>query len=67
MTELQQPCLLLWQKSTASGAGGCIEVAKAEGTIFIRDSKDPSRSVLVFSGEEWGAFLVGARTEQYGR
>jgi hypothetical protein len=65
MTDLQQPCPLSWTKSTASGEGGCVEVAKARGMIFIRDSKDPSGPVLTFSRKEWEAFLVGVRAEQF--
>jgi hypothetical protein len=64
MTDLQQSCSLSWKKSSASGGGACVEVAQAGGMIFIRDSKDPSGSVLTFSRKEWGAFLVGARAEQ---
>lgn len=47
---------LLWKKSTASGSGNCVEVALAESTIFVRDSKDP-RLTLAFSAAEWKAFL----------
>jgi hypothetical protein len=65
MTGLQQPCPLSWKKSTASGSGACVEVAKAGGMIFIRDSKDPSGSVLAFSRKEWGVFLVDACAEYY--
>jgi hypothetical protein len=65
MTGLQQPCPLSWKKSTASGSGACVEVAKAGGMVFIRDSKDPSGSVLAFSRKEWGAFLVDACAEYY--
>ena len=65
MTDFQQPCSLSWEKSAASGGGACVEVAKAGGMVFIRDSKDPSGPVLTFSRKEWEAFLVGVRTEQF--
>jgi hypothetical protein len=65
MTELHQPYPLSWKKSTASGGGGCVEVAKAGGMVFIRDSKDPSGSILSFSRKEWGVFLIGARADHY--
>jgi Domain of unknown function (DUF397) len=64
MTDSQQPCSLSWKKSSASGGGACVEVAKAGGMIFIRDSKDPSGFVLTFSSKAWGAFLVDACAEQ---
>jgi hypothetical protein len=52
---------LLWKKSTASGSAGCVEVARAEGKVFVRDSKVPSESFLSFSEQEWEEFLVGVR------
>jgi hypothetical protein len=65
VTELRQSCSLSWKKSTVSGGSACVEVAKTGEMILIRDSKDPSGSVLAFPGEEWGAFLVDTRAEQY--
>jgi hypothetical protein len=65
VTKLQQQGSLAWRKSTASGGGACVEVAKAEEMILVRDSKKPSGSVLTFSGVEWEAFLIGARDGQF--
>lgn len=64
MTELQQDSLS-WRKSTASGDGSCVEAARAGEKLLVRDSKDPSRPALAFSGEEWKAFLAGARAGQF--
>lgn len=51
---------LTWVKSTFSGNGNCVEVAFGlEGTVLVRDSKHPEGSLLVFSGDEWGAFIAG--------
>jgi Domain of unknown function (DUF397) len=48
----------VWRKSSYSGGnGGCIEVAGRGGRIVVRDSKDPSGSVLVFSLHEMRVFL----------
>ncbi|MFF3321534.1 DUF397 domain-containing protein [Streptomyces sp. NPDC002889] len=51
---------LHWFKSSYSGGegGSCVEVAKAPGTIHIRDSKDEDGPVLTVSAGAW-AGLVG--------
>jgi hypothetical protein len=64
MAELQQGSLS-WKKSTASGGGACVEVARVGETIIVRDSKNVLGPVLTFSGEEWRDFLVGARSGQF--
>lgn len=50
-----------WRKSTRSGNGGndCVEVSlSADGTMVgVRDSKDRSGPVLVFSAAAWTACL----------
>jgi hypothetical protein len=62
---LQQYGSLVWKKSTASGDGGCVEVARAGEMLLVRDSKNPSGSILIFSQVEWDAFLAGARTGEF--
>ena len=49
-----------WRKSSWSGDNGCVEVAFIEGKVALRDSKDKSGPVLMFSAHEWSAFLSGA-------
>lgn len=50
-----------WRKSTKSQQSGqCIELAKVRGAIGVRDSKKPDGPVLVFTVEEFAAFLDGA-------
>jgi hypothetical protein len=63
--EPQQQCFLVWTKSAASGASGCVEVARAGEMVLVRDSKNPSESALKFSEAEWMAFLVGARAGEF--
>lgn len=53
---------IVWRKSEASADGACVEVAFADAVVLVRSSKDPSGPVLSFSGPEWSAFLVGARS-----
>jgi hypothetical protein len=47
-----------WRKSSYSG-GNCIEIASLpNGDRAVRDSKDPSGPVLMFSPAEWQAFTA---------
>jgi hypothetical protein len=50
---------LRWQRSALCGNATCIEIAFAEGAVFIRDSKHPDRDPLEFTLEEWNAFAAG--------
>jgi len=54
-----------WRRSSHSGANGCIEVARSGDQIAVRDSKDPSGSVLVFTAHEWRAFVAGVRDGEF--
>jgi len=47
-----------WRKSSVSGSENCVEVAAAEGSVLIRNSKDPHGPMLTFSGPEWAWFLA---------
>ncbi|MFE9675326.1 DUF397 domain-containing protein [Streptomyces sp. NPDC006259] len=50
---------LAWFKSSYSGSQGddCVEVAVAEQTICVRDSKDVSRPHFAVGREEWSRFV----------
>ena len=57
-----------WRKSTFSGSngGGCVEVARnLPGIVAVRDSKDREGPALVFTPDEWHAFLDGVRTAEF--
>jgi hypothetical protein len=54
---------LQWRKARRSANNGaCVEVAPANGKIFIRDSKDQNGLVIGYSGCSWRAFLAGVKT-----
>lgn len=58
----------LWRKSTRSGGtnGQCVEVADlADGARAVRDSKNPTGGVLMFTAAEWGAFTAGVRDGEF--
>jgi len=52
-----------WFKSSRSrDANACVEIAHlADGSVGIRDSKNPSAAALVFAPEEWDAFNANVR------
>jgi uncharacterized protein DUF397 len=54
-----------WHKSSYSGNNGCVEIARVEGQIAVRDSKDRGGPVLLFTAAEWEAFLNGARDGEF--
>jgi hypothetical protein len=56
-----------WRKSRRSGpySDNCVEVAFIDGVIAVRDSKDTSGPVLVFTRGEWDAFVAGAKDGEF--
>jgi hypothetical protein len=56
-----------WRTSTFSGGNGsCVEVASnLPGIIAVRDSKDRQGPALVFTPDEWTAFLAGIRADEF--
>lgn len=55
-----------WRKSRfCNGASACVEIAELEGVIALRDSKDPDGPVLIFTPEEWAAFIAGAKDGEF--
>jgi len=57
----------VWRTSTYSGGNGCVEVAFVDGQVWVRDSKDREGPVLVFTANEWEAFIGGARAGEFER
>lgn len=55
---------------SASDSFSCVEVgacACGDGSVLVRDSKDPGGPVLRFTGPEWDVFLAGAKAGQFDR
>jgi hypothetical protein len=58
----------VWRTSRRSGGNGnCVEVAFLDAAVAVRDSKDPSGPVLVFTPGEWAAFVGGVRDGDFER
>lgn len=62
-TEPKNPIRLEWYVSTYTGGqGNCVQVADLPaGRRAVRDSKHPDGGFLLFSPEEWKAFVGSAR------
>jgi len=56
-----------WRTSarTGSSSDNCVEVAFVEGAVAVRDSRQPDGPVLVFTPEEWDAFVGGAKDGEF--
>jgi hypothetical protein len=60
---------VVWKKSTFSNSANsnCVELAQlGGGWVGVRDSKDRSGPVLVFTPGEWAAFCSGLRAGEFG-
>jgi hypothetical protein len=57
----------VWRASTRSDAGSenCVEVAFVGGAIAVRDSKNPQKGTLIFTPEEWDAFVAGTKDGEF--
>lgn len=59
----------VWRKSSRSSDNGgqCVEVAmNLPGVIAVRDSKDPNGAKLLFTRDEWKAFIGGVMDGEFG-
>lgn len=58
---------LAWRKSRFSGASdNCVEVATTQdGGRAVRNSKRPDGPVVLFTPDEWRAFILGAKDGEF--
>ncbi len=59
---------LIWIISSQSGSqgGNCVEVAFVHtGEVAVRNSKDRTGPMLLFTGSEWDAFVTGAKNGEF--
>ncbi|MCX4234942.1 DUF397 domain-containing protein [Streptomyces sp. NPDC020707] len=55
-----------WTKSRHSNAeGNCVEVARIDGGIAVRNSRDPEGPALVYTSAELASFLAGAKDGEF--
>lgn len=58
---------LRWRKSSAStNNGACVEMAAlADGSVAVRDSKNPTGDVLMFTQAEMRAWISGVKAGEF--
>jgi hypothetical protein len=54
---------LAWRKSRRCESNACVEWARTENGVALRDSKDPHGPVLHFSSPEWTHFVSGLKRQ----
>lgn len=59
-----EPTETVWRKSSYSGSyeNDCVEVARAERVVAVRDSKNPDGPVLAFGRTGWRGFVSGLKS-----
>ena len=53
-----------YRKSSYSGGGNCVEVA-LRGKVLVRHSARRDEATLVFTREEWDAFVKGVKAGEF--
>lgn len=56
-----------WRKSSHCSDAACVEVARHDGRVLVRDSKDTGQQPLAFTDTEWAAFLHGVKAGEFDR
>lgn len=57
---------IAWRKSRRSvGNGACVEITPVNGTISVRDSKNPGGLVLAYTAGTWRSFVREAKTGDF--
>jgi hypothetical protein len=55
-----------WQKSSKSGPDGqCVQVAIVGDLVHVRNSKNTTGPVVMFTLPEWGAFVAGVKENEF--
>jgi hypothetical protein len=56
----------VWQRSSQiDGAENCVEVAFVDDAIAVRDSRDPDGPALIYTRDEWEAFIGGVKDGEF--
>lgn len=43
----------------------CVEVKRTHDCVYVKDSKNPTGAVLEFTLEEWEAFIIGVKNDEF--
>jgi Domain of unknown function (DUF397) len=59
---------IAWRKSSHSGpnGGNCVEIGHLpDGQVAVRNSRHPSGPALLFTPDEWTAFVAGVKDAEF--
>lgn len=56
---------VMWRRSSRCDTQTCVEVARTNGGVLLRDAKDPAGPVLAFSQEAWISFAAGVAEGEF--
>lgn len=65
MTAPEQAAAVWRTSSRSNGQGQCVQVARLDQAVAVRDSKDPAGPFLTFTPDEWAAFIGGAKDGEF--
>ncbi len=55
-----------FRTSSYCNFGNCVEVGRTpDGTVLVRDTKNRVQQALVFTDEEWTAFVAGVKAGEF--
>lgn len=54
---------LSWTRSSFCESNGCVEVAIDHGVTYVKADHGPE--ILVFTAEEWQAFIAGVKAGEF--
>jgi len=57
--------LLWWKSSRSHQNGACVEIARDEDAVAVRDSKAPTGDVLRFPLAAWTGFVAGLKAGEF--
>jgi hypothetical protein len=56
---------LAWRTATRSQGGNCVQVARTENLIAVRNSRRPDAEIIMYTKPEFEAFLDGAKKGEF--
>ncbi|MBB2943473.1 hypothetical protein FB565_003186 [Actinoplanes lutulentus] len=56
---------LAWRVAARSSGGNCVQVAKTDNLIAVRNSRHPDGEIILYTKPEFEAFLDGAKKGEF--
>ena len=54
-----------WHRSSRCETGTCVEVARVDGHVAVRESNKPGGPTLLVTEQAWAAFVAGIRAGEF--